>query len=371
MKKLVFLIVAIWVSLSLPMADGTALAQSPAERPTSQPGASSQTVSPSVSLSVAVLDFAADTPGQPDLGKQIGEALAIMLSGEPGFRLVDRSLLARILQEHELNLSGVVETEQAIKIGRLIGAKILVAGKVFALGENLFMTAKLIGTETSLVDGVMVKGPVSANVGDMMMDLSVKLAKRLHEVGPHLVAQDDAGQDPLPGLKARLAKTHVPIVAVVIPEQHMNNRPLAVPDPAVETEIKRLLRECGITIKDVPQNELASFARLVAKDGSTPWPRGLDGVECVIVGEGLSEFASRIGNLVNCVARAEINVISRGSGNVELAERTTERSVDLSENIAGKKALEKAGRTLGLRVLEHFAGTPQSASAPSKNEKAP
>ena len=33
----------------------------------------------------------------------------------------------------------------------------------------------------------------------------------------------------------------------------------AVPDPAVETEVKLLLRACGFEIKDVPQNELVGF----------------------------------------------------------------------------------------------------------------
>ncbi len=37
-----------------------------------------------------------------------------------------------------------------------------------------------------------------------------------------------------------------------------------------------------------------------------------------------------------------------------MADRSTDRAVDLSENIAGKKALQKSGRVLGLRVLEYF-----------------
>ena len=53
-------------------------------------------------------------------------------------------------------------------------------------------------------------------------------------------------------------------------------------------------------------------------------------------------------------ARAEINVISRSSGKIVMADRSTDRAVDPSENIAGKKALQKSGRVLGLRVLEYF-----------------
>ena len=126
-----------------------------------------------------------------------------------------------------------------------------------------------------------------------------------------------------------------------------------VPDPAVETEVKLLLRACGFEIKDVPQNELVGFVAAAKKDGLI-WPRGLAGVDFVIVGEAYSELAARIGNLISCAARAEINVISRSTGKIVLADRSTDRAVDLAENIAGKKALQKSGRVLGLRVLEYF-----------------
>ena len=40
-----------------------------------------------------------------------------------------------------------------------------------------------------------------------------------------------------------------------------------------------------------------------------------------------------------------------------LADRVTARAADLSENVASKKALQSAGRAMGIRVLEHFAET--------------
>ncbi|MCH8805791.1 MAG: hypothetical protein IH986_06860 [Planctomycetes bacterium] len=332
------------LTISLAAACRAEIAQdSPAAAPTPK----------SEELTVAILDFAANTPGQPELGKQIGDVLTVMLSSQAGFRLVDRAVLSRTLQEQELNLSGVVETSQAIKIGKLVGARILVVGKAFALGKQLMITAKLIGTETSLVDGVIAKGPLDADVGELLMELSQKVAERLRTAGLRLVAQDDATLDPLPALKKALAGRKKPVIAVVIMEEHITRRRAAVPDPAVETEFKLLLRECGFEIRDVPQNELVGFVGAGKKDGFT-WPRGLGGVDVVIVGKAYSEFAARIGNLISCTARAEINVISRSSGKIVMADRSTDRAVDLSENIAGKKALQKSGRVLGLRVLEYF-----------------
>ena len=312
-------------------------------------------------LTVAVLDFAADTPGEPELGKQISETVTVMLTGEPGFRLVDRAALTRALQEAELNLSGVVDTDQAVKVGKIVGARILIAGKAFPIGKQLFITAKLIGTETSLVDGVIVKGPIESDVGECVVELAQKLATRLREVGPKLVASDRA-IDPLPALKAKLADHARPKIAVIIPERHATAAAARATDPAVETEIKRLLIECGFSVQDVKQNELTDFARTMANKDPGSWPRELSGVDYVIAGEAFSEFAARIGNLVSCAGQAEINLIARADGQIHLAERTTERGVDLSENIAAKTALQKAGRTLGLKVLEHFAQVRQAES---------
>jgi len=305
-------------------------------------------------LTVAILDFGAKDPAMPDLGPQIGEVLTAALSGEPGFTLVDRATLARTLQEHELNLTGAVSTEQAVQVGKLVGARILVTGKAFMLGKQVFITAKLIGTETSLVEGVLVKDESGADVGNLVVSLATEIADRLRKAGPRLVASDD-GIDPLPKLKKELAGRAKPKVVVIITEEHMRTAPLVQPvDPAVETEVKLMLRECGFEIMDVPQNELADWARAIRKEDVQSWPRGLQDADLIITGEAFSEFAARIGNLVSCSARAEINMVNRKDGKIVLAQRETTRAVDLSENIAGKKALEKAGRVMGVRVLERF-----------------
>src|SRR5207248_12049 len=122
----------------------------------------------------------------------------------------------------------------------------------------------------------------------------------------------------------------------------------------VETEIKLVLKECGVTIKDVAQNDLADWNRNTDPNHVDNWPRSLQSADLVITGKAFSEFAARIGNLVSCGARAEINVISRKDGKIILADRATTRDVDLSEGLAGKKALQKAGRALAVRILEEL-----------------
>jgi hypothetical protein len=168
------------------------------------------------------------------------------------------------------------------------------------------------------------------------------------------VGEEAVATDPLPRLQAALRERHLPVVAVIIPERHLASA-LPVPDPAVETEVKHLLITCGFHVADVRSNELTEFARRVPELSKKNWPRTLDGVDVLIAGEALSELGARIGSFATCSARAEINVIDRATGRVLMAERSTQRAADLSENLAAKDALAKAGHVLGLAVLEHYS----------------
>lgn len=302
-------------------------------------------------LTVAILDFDSSA-GNPDLGKQISEALAATLSGAPGFKLVDRSTLARALQEHELNLTGLVAADQATKIGKLIGARIIITGRVFQLDSQLYLNAKIIGTETSLVSGVLVIGDKDAKTGDLLMKLSDEVAKKLRANGPELVAQPDAGKDPLPELKKAFAGSKLPAVSVQIQERHIASGPIARIDPAVETEIRSLFGECGFKVIDGDATQQAEA-----------------GVKLIVSGDAFSEFAAKIGNLVSCEARVEIKVTDRKSGEVLFSDSQTTRAVDLAENVAGKAALQKAGRIVGIRILQHLAQTMAEGKGKAQGKK--
>lgn len=307
-------------------------------------------------LTVAVLSFQADDPTQKDLGPIIGQTITAMLSGQPDLRLVERADLDKALKEHELNLTGLVSSEQAIRVGRLVGAQILITGKAFRLGEQLFITAKLIGSETSLVDGVLVHGKADTGMDALVLELAKKIAGDIATKGPRLIASHEPA-DPLLALKKALAGKRLPTVAVVIAEHQIARGRPNHWDPAAETEVKRVLRACGITIKDVAANALTDWAKAGGWHRHRPWPRSLAHVDLVIAGEGFSEFAAQIGQLETCTARVEIDAIDRHTGHILLADRANTRAVDLSENLAGREALQKAGHLLALRVLKYLAKT--------------
>lgn len=303
-------------------------------------------------LSVAVLDFAAKDPGNPELGKQVAEAITVSLTGQKGLKIVERSSLTKTLQEHELKFSGMVDTATAVQVGKIVGARILVLGKVFPLGNKMILTAKLIGTETTLVSGVLVKGKVSDDLSELVLKLADKISERLAKEGRKLVAKPEVYDNSFEKLRNMLAEKKKPTVAVIIIEKHNGQTVTRKIDPAAETEIKRMLLECKIPVQDITGNKLAKWSSLYNEVKRGTWPQGLEGVDYIVTGEAFSEFSTRIGNLISCAGRVEINMISRDDGKILLSVSEVARNVDLSEGIAGKGALQKSAHAVGLKVLQ-------------------
>jgi hypothetical protein len=71
-----------------------------------------------------------------------------------GFILTDRSQLDRIRQEQRFHLSGEVDDNTAVSIGRFAGANIIVTGSVDGEGDLRRLRLRAIDTETAHVIGV-------------------------------------------------------------------------------------------------------------------------------------------------------------------------------------------------------------------------
>lgn len=139
-----------------------------------------------------------------------------------------------------------------------------------------------------------------------------------------------------------------PRVMVIIPETHIGMRP---PDPAGETEIIRQLIQKGFKVVDQTQVRKIREGDQVKKalEGDVKAAQLLGqqhGAEVLIMGEAFSEGAMRGGVLANMVsvrARLEARAIRTDTGEILAADGAFAPGLDISEQIAGKKALAAAG----------------------------
>jgi hypothetical protein len=278
-------------------------------------------------LAVAVFDFDSKDENVRDLGPKVATLLNAYLSAEPNLMTVERAELDKALGEQELGLSGTVTPDSAAKVGQLTGAKVLVTGRVFKTDTELFIVAKIIGTETSRVYGEIVKGNVDASISDLSEQLEKKIAADVTAKGDTLVAKVESPEDRIAKIKKELGDKKLPVVSVKITEQHFGQ---AVIDPAAQTELSLILQQCGFTLADDNSTNRAAIA---------------------ITGEAFSELGMHKGNLISCRARIEIKARDAASGDVISVDRQTSVAVDIAEHIAAKAALENGADELAERLL--------------------
>ena len=262
-------------------------------------------------------------------GSKVSDLLFAKLAADPGLMLVDREDIKKLLEEQELNLSGIVNPEQATKAGQLTGAKLLITGSVLQVENNVYLVAKIIGTETSRVLGASVKGGLRDDLGALVEELGQQISKTVTQRADELVAKPLLREDRIAALKRKLGESKRPALLVEIPERHIG-RPTI--DPAAATEVVLFCTETG-------------FAVIDAKEGRR------NDADILLTGEAFSELAVRHGNLISVKARLELKAVDQSSGKIIAIDRQTTVAVDLTEQIAAKNALQEAGAAVAERLL--------------------
>ena len=277
----------------------------------------------------AIFPFQERGKGVAGYGDKVSDLLFATLSANPELWLVERADMEKLLQEAELNLSGAVTPAEATKVGELTGAKVLITGSVIESDKSMYVVAKIIGTETSRVLGKSVKGSMNSELGPLVEDLAGQVADVISKEGHKLVAPKVTAEDRIATLKAGLGEGARPTVIITMEERHVGQ---ATIDPAAETELTLLCKATGFEVLD-------------------PGMGSAKQADVIIKGEGFSEFALRRGNLVSVKARLEVTATDRATGKIIATDRQTAVIVDLTEQIAGKAALQKAAAEIAERLL--------------------
>lgn len=281
------------------------------------------------SVPMAVLPFAEQGADVKGMGGKVTALLNAALSSDPNVWMVERQNLDDILKEHDLNLSGMVDTSQAIRIGTLTGAKIMVIGSVFAEDKDIHIVAKIIGTETSRMFGSSAKMGPQDSLDKIVKQLSENIAKTIKDRTSVLIAPPLRVEDRLERMVKKMGDKKRPSVNIQIMEQHVGY--------PVST----------INIESTATLEMAGFCKGTGFQVLDSEKKA----DIRIVGEGVSEFSGRRGNLVSVKARVEVKAVDSKTDEVLATDRATAVEVDLTDQIAGKKAIQMAVAKIAERLL--------------------
>ncbi|MDD4818521.1 MAG: CsgG/HfaB family protein [Victivallaceae bacterium] len=250
-----------------------------------------------------------------DAGKSAAELFGIALAESGSADLVERAELDKALEELHLSASGLTDRDSQLKLGRLIGAKILVTGSIFKSGDKTFVVVKLIGAETSRVIGASSSG--KGDFTELITPLADKVSKLLDSQSGKLLPALKSEQTVLEKLSSSV-KGNGRKVYIDIRENIM----VTVIDPAAETELKKLLLGLGFQVIDRRQN--ADF---------------------VLKGEAIAVEAGHFGKFSSAAARMELSVFG-GDDRLLAAGAARDTLAGATYVIAAKDAIGQTALTL-------------------------
>jgi TolB-like protein len=103
-------------------------------------------------LKTAVVEFTERGDlGIKDAGAIVAEWMTTALNKTGAFEVYERLSLEKLMQEHKLGMSGLLEAETIAKIGKMRGVEAIVTGSVSKFGDVISVTAKLIDTATAKI----------------------------------------------------------------------------------------------------------------------------------------------------------------------------------------------------------------------------
>ena len=97
-----------------------------------------------------------------DMGELLAAEVAETLKESGAFQVVERERLILILEELNLGSSSLVDETTRLKIGRIVGARFMVFGGYFVLGNMMRLDLRLVEVET----GRVVKAAQKTASGD-------------------------------------------------------------------------------------------------------------------------------------------------------------------------------------------------------------
>ena len=139
-------------------------------------------------ITLAISDFQNNTGvfSVSDLRLTIPEMLKTELSMFENLSVLERSKIQAVLAEQALSQTGIIDTEKAQMVGRLIGAEFVLTGEIGYMDRRMRIDAHIVRVETGEVFAEKVTGPDGDAVESMVRILANNINHNLSGNGRHV-----------------------------------------------------------------------------------------------------------------------------------------------------------------------------------------
>jgi hypothetical protein len=101
---------------------------------------------------IAVSGFSQKGGQESALITLLNEKAATDLAGLEPLKVLERSKLQAVLEEQELAVSDLVDTENAIQVGRIVAADLLLTGTVIEMAQSVVIFSRMIDVESGEIE---------------------------------------------------------------------------------------------------------------------------------------------------------------------------------------------------------------------------
>ncbi len=185
---------------------------------------------------IGVLDLEANNVDTGEAAA-ITNRLRLSLSQTQVFRLIERANMDQILEEVGFQLTGACDTDECIiQVGKILGARKMVAGSVSKVGSMYTLQIRLIDIETSAIDKEVVHD-VFGGIEEVLTDATLSVARQLAGLDETVVVQPQT-QPPTGGGVTSISVTSDPTGATItIGGEFKGTTPLQISVPAGSHEV--------------------------------------------------------------------------------------------------------------------------------------
>jgi len=277
-------------------------------------------------------------------GPAVTDQLNTMLAAKPQVTVVNRDQIKKVADEHQIALSGLVDNDTAVKVGKFLSAQYIVVGRASKIGQTFYLVLKIVDVETTEQTTVPAKADAASGFQAVLDRLGEPLEAAVQKLQRPVTEPSDTALAELRKLAQPLAGK---VLLVSVEETHVG-QPLR--DPAAQMAIMQRLRRLGLSVI-VPKDPVGGWKEALLQTGKY----GDKKVDFLLEGEGTSAFAAQIHGLISCRARVELRLIRVPGRSIDVSDRGVAAGVDLVESLAAKTALEEAGTQALDAVIRRLA----------------